>query len=401
MLKHAILAAESGICLTRLAEKFNTAKAILLRSEMSKIIYAICAWGLGHSTRSLPIIRKLAAENHEVLVISTGRSLDLIRGEMGDACEYTDIPDYPAPKKADKVGVLVEGVAYIPLYINTIRHEMRALEKILARQKFDIIVSDNRYGMYSKEIPSFLITHQLRIMNPFRLKFLERGTETYNRFFLKDGRRRAVMVPDYRDDSLSGDLSHSLAKIDESKLDYVGPLPAFRKLPGVNEDIDVFFSVSGPEPHRTSLEKKILEQVDNVKGKIVLTLGKTESRQKRDIEGLGNVEVYNSLSGADRESMLNRSKLVVSRSGYSTLMDVAALGKKALFIPTPNQPEQEYLGAYHRERGNFHSVAQDGLDLAKDISAAMKLPGYRKEMDINKTVENVMRVIFSKETKVF
>lgn len=359
-----------------------------------KVIFGVCAWGLGHATRSLPIIRKLIAENNDVTVICSGRALAMLKAELVDSATYIDIPDYPAPKKSDKVGVLVEGLAYIPLYINCIRREMRAFEKVLARDNYGLIVADNRYGIYSKRIPSFIITHQLRIMNPFRLKVLERGTETYNRFFLKDGRRSGIIVPDWKDDSLSGDLSHNLHRIDESDIDYIGPISDFAQR-NVEKDIDVFFSVSGPEPHRSALEMKIRSQLDSVDGSILFSLGKSESRETITN---GNVTICDSLSSKDRELALNRAKLVVSRSGYSTLMDIASVGTKALFIPTPNQPEQEYLGAYHRQKGTYHCVSQEELDLNSDIKKAHQFSGLNRKVDTKKAVENAMRVFFSGKT---
>jgi uncharacterized protein (TIGR00661 family) len=368
--------------------------------QVMRIIYGICAWGLGHATRSLPIMRKLIAENHEVMVVSTGRSLQMIRSELGDSAEYADVPDYPAPVKSDRVGVLVEGVSYIPLYINTIRKEMRALEMIIAQNDCDMIISDNRYGLYDKRKPSFLITHQLRIMNPFRWQYLERGTETYNRFFIKDGRRARVLVPDYKENGLSGDLSHNLYKINEEKIDYIGPLSDFRKKQSP-KDIDVFFSVSGPEPHRTSLEETIRKQLGSVKGNVVFTLGKTEEKAGRDSSGADNVRIIPSLPALERQEMLNRSKLVISRSGYSTLIDIATIGTKAMFIPTPNQPEQEYLAKYHMQNGAYYSVSQDSLDLENDITKAMKYPGFDREIDVNKSVENAMNVFFSSEKNEF
>ena len=111
----------------------------------------------------------------------------------------------------------------------------------------------------------------------------------------------------------------------------------------IKQDIDYLISISGPEPQRTMLEEKLLPQLDDLKGKVVLTLGKTESMDKLDKK---DIETYSFLPKEKREEYLNRSKLVISRSGYSTILDLAVIGTKALMTPTPGQIEQEYLGRY-------------------------------------------------------
>ena len=118
------------------------------------------------------------------------------------------------------------------------------------------------------------------------------------------------------------------------------------------------------------LEKKLLSQVDDLKGKVVITLGKTEQKDKFNKK---NIETYSFLSKEKREDFLNRTKIVISRSGYSTIMDLAVIGAKALMIPTPGQVEQEYLGQYHNKKKTFFSVTQNNINLKRDIEIASKL----------------------------
>lgn len=156
--------------------------------------------------------------------------------------------------------------------------------------------------------------------------------------------------------------------------------------------------MSGPEPHRSSLEDKIRSQLKSINGSVVFSLGKLERKTTEEIDG---VKIFSSLPAKERNVMLNRSKLVVSRSGYSTLMDICTVGAKALFIPTPNQPEQEYIARYHKEKETFHSSSQNELDLKSDIETAMRLNGLEKDIDVKKSVENAMKVFFSGEKKDF
>ena len=157
-------------------------------------------------------------------------------------------------------------------------------------------------------------------------------------------------------------------------------------------------SISGPEPQRTILEKKLLLQVSQLEGKIVITLGKTEEAEKINKD---NLKIYSFLTKKKREDFLNRAKLVVSRSGYSTIMDMALTNTKALMTPTPGQIEQEYLSEYHNEKGTFYSVNQNNINLITDVEKAKVTSGIEKKCSVEKTVENIMNVIHSNEKSPF
>ncbi|MEF8880187.1 MAG: glycosyltransferase family protein, partial [Candidatus Thermoplasmatota archaeon] len=317
-----------------------------------KIIYGVCSWGLGHATRSLPVIRRLIKEGHEVTIISHDRSLSLLKKELGDQAEYVDIPGYPMLLSKNTRDFLAKTLVYWPVFIGKMRSGLSRLTKMLKHRECDLIISDGRYDLYSKKIPSFFISHQMRIMNPLHIKMFERGSEIFNLFFFK--RFCGVIVPDYRENSLSGNLSHNLHRIDESKLHYVGVLSDFEKK-NLEKDIDYLISISGPEPQRSIFEEKVLSQIDRLDGKIVVTLGKAEEEL---FSGYENVETYSFLPSDKREEILNRSKMVISRSGYSTIMDLSSLGNKGLMVPTPGQVEQEYLAEYHNKKNTFFSVPQ-------------------------------------------
>jgi uncharacterized protein (TIGR00661 family) len=356
------------------------------------IIYGVCSWGLGHSTRSLPVIRRLIDENNNLTIISNGRSLELLKRELGDQASYVDIPDYPMLLSENARQFMAKSMVYWPLFIRRLERGLTQLSKLLQRKKYDLIISDARYDMHSKEVPSFFISHQMRIMNPLRIKALEYGSEVFNLFFFK--RFTGVIVPDYREEGLSGDLSHNLKKIDESRLHYVGVLSDFKKR-RMKKDIDYLISISGPEPQRSMLEEKLLAQIEDLDGNVVITLGKTETYYKRKMR---DVTVYSFLEREEREELLNRAKMVISRSGYSTIMDLGVIGAKALLIPTPGQIEQEYLASYHNEMNTFYSVCQDMVDLKKDIAIAERTSGIKRSCDVDKTVENIMDVITADTT---
>jgi uncharacterized protein (TIGR00661 family) len=355
-----------------------------------EIIYGVCSWGLGHATRSLPVIRKLIAEKNNITVISNGRSLEVLKKELGDAASYVDIPDYPMLVSENTRQFMAKSMVYWPVFIKRIEDGLAELQKILDKQSYDCIISDARYDMYSKKIPSFFISHQMRIMNPLHIKMFENAMERFNMFFFK--RYVGVIVPDFKEQNLSGELSHNLKRINENKIHYVGVLSDFKKK-HVKKDIDYLISISGPEPQRSFLEEKLAAQVGNLQGNVVMTLGKTEDYS---VVKKKHLTTYTFVNKELREELLNRAKLVVSRSGYSTIMDVAVIGTKALFIPTPGQIEQEYLSEYHNKLGTFYSVSQNAIHLESDVVIAQEKTGITKECNVNKTVENILQIITEK-----
>lgn len=359
------------------------------------VIYGICSWGLGHATRSLPVIRKLIQEENDVTIISNGRSLQLLQRELGETAQYIDIPDYPLLISNNASQLIAKSLIYWPLFVKRIQAGLAKVTKMVNHGQYDLIFSDGRYDIYSTKIPSFFISHQIRIMNPLRITFFEWGSELFNKFFFK--RFCGVLVPDNRYNNFSGDLSHNLKLIDEEKLFYVGLLSDFKKKDRV-KDIDYFISLSGPEPQRTLLEKKIFSQITQLRGNIVITLGKTE--EKKEIIQDSH-QIYSFLTKEKREILMNRAKMVISRSGYSTIMDLAILGTKALMIPTPGQIEQEYLASYLNRQEIFYSINQKKLQLKKNTERAKKTKGVEKKYTVEKTIENVMDVITNQKTSPF
>lgn len=359
------------------------------------IIYGICSWGLGHATRSLPLIRRLIDEDNSITIVSYGRSLELLKKELNGNAEYVEIIDYPILLSENTRQFLAKSLIHWPLFIKRIESGLIQLTKILKKKKYNLLISDGRYDIYSKKIRSFFISHQIRIMNPLRIKMLESGSELFNLFFFR--RYCGIIVPDYIEDNLSGELSHNLKRIDEEKLHYVGALSDFKKKT-TKRDIDCLISLSGPEPQRSILEQKLLYQINDTDSKIIITLGKTE---QTSLIKNNNVTIYSFLTKEKREEFLNRAKMIISRSGYSTIMDIAVIGLKALMIPTPGQIEQEYLAKYHSKKGTFFSVKQENINFEMDCKYAKKKSGIRRLCNVDKTVENIMDVLSNVQESPF
>lgn len=332
-------------------------------SRKRKILYAVLDWGLGHATRSLPIIRQLVTDN-DVTVLSTGRSRELLKAEL-PGIEFIDYPDYSV-RYTERGGTLLLSLCLqLPKIFIRLRDEHKFTERLVAERKFDRIVSDNRYGIYSNSVPSFFITHQLRFkLNP-GLEKLEFISEYFNRFYFRHYKK--IFIPDEeKEPNLSGDLSHGIRSIKNTKLHYTGILADLNPdHEPVNSDYLII--ISGPEPQRTIFEKKAIEQSSGIQGKIIIVCGKTESSGVRTI---GNTEIYDHASRKVISSMIKGTGMIISRPGYSGVMEIVSMNKKALFIPTPGQTEQEYLGRYFKDKGYFHSVIQEKMDLQTDIKTA-------------------------------
>ena len=237
-------------------------------------------------------------------------------------------------------------------------------QKVINDEKIDIIISDSRYGVYSKGAPAYFIIHQLRFQLSGIFKFIEFLGEWFNIFMFRH--YNAIIIPDVKiSPNLTGDLTHAGKIAHHPKLQYLGVFCSVTKL-DIEEDIDYFFSVSGPEIQRTLFEEIILGQIDNIPGKKVVVLGKPEDEQSYDY--IEYTEIYSHVNREKQNELLNRAKFVVCRSGYTTVMELVALKKPALMIPTPGQTEQEYLAHHYQGTGIFHIAKQDGLSLSAELN---------------------------------
>ncbi|MGH8215001.1 MAG: glycosyltransferase [Rhodanobacteraceae bacterium] len=355
-----------------------------------RILYGVYHWGLGHATRSLGLIQALLERGDEVTILmQPGAGMSLLQSELGDACEYFPFRDTPAPFSRYPVVFYLRMTAAMPWVLAGYRREHRVTEKLVAERHFDCVVSDSRFGVWSSEVPSYCIFHSIHQVVPFFSRFTERVTEWGQRDLLKGFTK--ILIPDVADNGgLSGWLGHD-PDFDwgEGRLVHIGPLSSVPRM-DVEQDIDVFFSVSGIEPQRGLLEDLVLAALPRLSGKIVVTLGRPKNDgERREIAG---ATVHGYLNRERQAEMLNRAKLVMTRSGYTTLMELAGLGRRALFVATPGQSEQEYLARFHRERGHVWSVEQKHLDIPRDLERARAANGIPR-MDTTASVGNFLAAI--------
>lgn len=355
-----------------------------------KVLYGVYHWGLGHATRSLGLIRALLEQGDEVtVVIAPGSGMKLLRSELGDACEFYPFRDTPAPFSRYPAIFYLRMTAAMPWVLAGYRREHRLAEKLVADRHLDCVVSDSRLGLWSRAVPSYCIFHSIHQRVPFFSRFTEHVVEWGQRDLLKGFTR--ILIPDIAESvGLSGWLGHDpVFDWGEGRLVYIGPLSSVPRM-DVEQDIDVFFSVSGIEPQRGLLEKLVLDALPRLSGRVVVTLGRPlDHGECREIAG---ATVYGYLDRKHQAEMLNRAKLVMTRSGYTTLMELAGLGRKALFVATPGQSEQEYLAAFHKEQGHVWSVEQKHLDIPRDLERARAAAGIPR-MDVSASTGNFLAAI--------
>lgn len=321
---------------------------------MKKIIVAPLNWGLGHATRCIPIIQGLLDNGYEPIIASDGVALELLRKEFPKVVSF-ELPSYNIQYAEKGKNFKWKMLAQLPKIITTIKNERKKINKIITAYEFDGIISDNRLGVYSKNVPCVFITHQLNVLTG-NTSWLT--TKLHKRYIQKFDE---CWVPDVENgQNLSGKLGHTSDQIINVK--YIGPISRLCKKP-MPIKYDLMVLLSGPEPQRTILEKKITVELENYSKKVIFIKGVIEKLQT--IEVIKNVTYYNFMNSTELETTFNESNHIVCRSGYTTVMDLAKLNKKAFFIPTPGQYEQEYLAKKFDKEGIIPSCKQEKFKIEK------------------------------------
>ena len=263
----------------------------------------------------------------------------------------------------------------LPRLLLTIIKEHRWIKKVLKQHQITAVISDNRFGLFCKKIPSVYITHQLVIKTNNR--FTQKLATQFHSFVIK--RFGQCWIPDSKEKGLAGELSHP-AKLNLSTI-YIGPLSRFIPREAVEPIYSLLVSISGPEPQRTIFEEVILRQLSSYEGKVLFVRGlpgNTETlRSPRQ-----NITIKNHLESKDMNAAILQSSMIISRCGYTTIMDLVKLGKKAILIPTPGQTEQEYLAHYLREQKMFYSLSQEKFSLKKALEDAALFPFNIPRLDM-------------------
>jgi hypothetical protein len=344
-------------------------------NDRKNILICPLEWGLGHAGRMVPLAKRLQELNHNLYFGSGEEHLKFLGMEVPGA----SIIHFP--------GFRIRYSRYLPQYLIILLQspllichsflEHYRIKKIIRDYSIDIIISDNRIGLWSSGVRTVYITHQLRIIFPVPFRFLEVIAISIIRSIIK--KYTFCFIPDLAGElNISGILSHGLRLPENVR--YIGILSrlngnsvAYTQIPG-----QCTVMLSGPEPQRSILKQK-LEKILLTKAMSAIILeGKPCAEEEPHTPG--NIICHNHLPSDVTIKVLKESEIIITRSGYTTLMEMVSLGCSALLIPTPGQTEQEYLAKFLSAKGWFTSISQHDLGENTDlISPHVVLPSGIKE----------------------
>jgi len=332
---------------------------ININAYKKRVLIAPLDWGLGHATRCIPIIYALQAQNFEVIIAADGAVKNLLKTEFPDVV-FTHLNGYNIRYSNKARWLPAQLLVQLPGFMRRVIAEHHWLKNIIKEYRVDMVVSDNRLGLYHSSIPCIYITHQLKIKTGNQ--FTEWLAQKIHYFFIN--KYTACWVPDNElTDDLAGELSHP-KKFPAVPVKYLGILSRFEKNIVVKK-YNLLVLLSGPEPQRTILEALMMKELKSFSGKVLLVRGLPGNTTSNPFApgDENKITVANHLAAAALNIAIQQCDLVICRSGYTTIMDLIKVQQKAVLIPTPGQTEQEYLAAYVMQKKIFFSVLQKDFSL--------------------------------------
>lgn len=361
--------------------KFNTAaeKPIVLLSPLD--------WGLGHTTRCIPIIHELLRLGCEVIIACNSTQKALLIHEF-PGLSFVHLKGYNLKYGKKRWGTIVRIILQTPKILIKINNENSWLNIFLRSQPVDCIISDNRFGLYAHNIPSIFITHQLYIKTGLG-KLTDKLVQWLN--YRRIRRFTTCWVPDHKGiKSLAGRLSNP-SKLPAVPVRYIGGLSRLQACSIQTGQIDLLIILSGPEPQRTLFENLLLKELTHQPGKTVLVRGLPKAGDQ--VQEKDNLTIYNHAPAGLFNELLCNAEMVISRSGYTTVMDLLKLGKKSILVPTPGQAEQEYLAVHLYKEQLAFTVSQAHFSLSKALAAAKTFPFQQAAFEMSaykKAVEDLI-----------
>ena len=298
--------------------------------------------------------KELNSLGHNIIFGVNDEQKHLLKEEL-DFARYIQFEGYNIeyPKRGSMgIKMLLE----FPKILTRIRTKHNELQALIDKHKLDLIIADNRFGLYTQKIPCTYITHQINIQSPNLIK--NQLHKIHGKYI---NRYTDCWVPDSEGEiNLGAELSHG--KLHDN-CSYIGPLSRFNeKATSENEDIDYLAIISGPEPQRSEFESIAINEFKKLNNKCAIVAGKPLLKKQKSID---NIHYFSHLNSNELFKIMCRSKKIICRPGYSTIMDLSTLQKPAHFIPTPGQTEQEYLAKLHGKENGWS--AQNKLKISNKL----------------------------------
>ncbi len=339
--------------------------------DKKKILICPLDWGLGHATRCIPIIKSILDHGHIPLIAADSRPLDLLKQEFPEI-QTIRLPGYGITYPRNGLMILRMAMQTPSIFLG-IWKENLAVRKIVKEHQIDLLISDNRFGLWHRDIPCVYMAHQILIKCPQRFEWLEPLLHFIHKTLAE--KYTECWIPDLEGErSLAFDLTGKFEPPGNSR--FIGLLSRFERLEDNENSLDLLVILSGPEPQRSIFEGIILEQLEGTTRKTLVVQGKTENEESRQLSE--NVRIVSYLTGAELNKMIMAADVVLARPGYSTIMDLAVTGKKAILTPTPGQTEQEYLAGEYAKRKLFYCTEQAGFNLNDALQKVAEFSGVQR-----------------------
>lgn len=322
-----------------------------------RILVCPLDWGLGHASRMIPLIQALARA-HEVILAASGGALELLRAEFPDL-PYICFPGIKITYSRRRLALSI--LAQIPRIIAGIREEHLALKLIADKHHIDAVVSDNRFGLWNKQLRTIYISHQIMVKLPRPIRLLEPILCLIHKRII--AQYDHCLIPDYKGHhTLAGDLTHKYPP--PANAHFIGPLSRFQPAEQTSKCAGqhILGIVSGPEPQRSLFEQLLLSEFKKTSHPCTLIRG-LPGQNTPISDTAPQIKVYNHLSSDDLQQEILNAEHIICRAGYSSIMDFVNLQKHAILVPTPGQTEQEYLGAWLMQKKHFISMPQGDFEL--------------------------------------
>lgn len=308
--------------------------------EQRKILYAALDWGLGHVTRSIGIIRELQAKNE--VVVACNKTQQALFATYFPQLVFLPLEGYRL-RFSGKGNWGWDLLLQSRKFLKAIQSESEFVHKMVEKHNFDLIISDHRYGFCHSKIESVFITHQLHL--PLSKTFfpIQNWHEKRLRKF------KQIWVPDEQNNKLAGKLSHPIIHPD---IRYIGYQSRFT-LPEIRDvKYDFLIVISGPKPYADQMMGEILLKLDFEHKKVAVLSPPDVFLPVLPI----HFEVFLLSNLKTDDGLFAQSETIVSRAGYSTLMDLKCLDKNGILIPTPGQAEQLYLAKHLAQNKQFRFI---------------------------------------------
>jgi hypothetical protein len=364
-----------------------------LVNHRARILISPLDWGLGHTTRCLPILKSLIANGAEVVIACNENQAHLLCSEIPEL-KLLRLKGYNLKYSRMTWMMWWKIFWQVPKILTAINREHRWLKRLVREENFDCIISDNRYGLHHPRVHSIFITHQLRIKVPWS-KWVERQLQNWNYSLINNFDE--CWIPDIEDaPGFAGELSHS-KQLPSVPTKYIGILSRFKKSSGKNTTGSrLLVLLSGPEPQRSLLEERLMSQLKSHPRDVVIVRGLPGMVHSLEIPG---VTTYSHLPSDQLVREIEAAEFILSRSGYSTVMDIVKLQRKSILIPTPGQTEQEYLAKFLMDRKICLSFDQSNFDLEIALRTAASFEYRFVEISKSDIVEELIKEVLEKTAK--